>query len=91
MKPIRTRRSTVHIGAFQRHDSHIVRGIARHGRPVVITQNMRAAGVIISPEELDRLTERERFVAAVERGLAESDRGELVADDDLDALLSHNG
>jgi len=87
MKPIQTSQSIIPIGEFKTHASRIVRRLARDARPVVITQNGRAAGVLISPEEFDRLTERERFVAAVERGLAESERGDLVDDEDLDALL----
>ncbi|MFT6399411.1 MAG: prevent-host-death family protein [Bradymonadia bacterium] len=87
MKPIQTSQNIVPIGEFKTHASRIVRGLARNDRPVVITQNGKAAGVLISPDEFDRLTERERFVAAVERGLSESESGELVEDDDLDALL----
>ena len=87
MKPIQTRTNIVPIGEFKTHASRIVRGLARDHRPVVITQNGRAAGVLISPDEFDRLTERERFVAAVERGLAESEAGKLVDEEDLDGLL----
>ena len=91
MTPIQTSQSIVPIGEFKTHAARIVRGLARDGRPVVITQNGRAAGGLIAPEAFDRLTERERFVAAVESGLADSERGDLVDDDDLDALLGQDG
>ncbi len=91
MKPIQTSQNIVPIGEFKTHASRIVRGLARDDCPVVITQNGKAAGVLISPDEFDRLTERERFIASVERGLAESERGDLVGDDELDALLGDAG
>jgi prevent-host-death family protein len=87
MKAIHASSSIVPFGEFKTHASKIFRGLAQDKRPVVITQNGRAAGVLITPEEFDRLSERERFIAAVERGLAESAAGELVDDADLDALL----
>ena len=87
MKPIQTSKNIVPIGEFKTHASRIVRGLARDNQPVVITQNGRAAGVLIAPEEFDRLTERERFVAAVERGLADSEAGKLIDEDELDRLL----
>ena len=88
MKPISIQNDIVPIGEFKTHASRIMRGLHEHGRPVVITQNGRPAGVLISPEDFDRFTERERFVAAVEQGLAESRAGlGVVADDDLNDIL----
>lgn len=40
----------------------------------MITQNGKPAGVLVSPTEYDRLTERERFVESVALGLAEAGR-----------------
>jgi len=39
---------------------------------VGITQNGKAAGVLLSPAEFDRLSERASFVAAVQEGLADA-------------------
>lgn len=55
----------------------------RDGRPVVITQNGEAAAVLVPPEEYDRLAYRAEFIAAVERGFADSDAGRLVDSADL--------
>lgn len=52
-------------------------------RPIVITQRGKATGVLVTPEDFDRRTEPERFVAAVEQGLAESEAGLLISDEDL--------
>lgn len=88
MKPIRIHDDIVPIGEFKTHASRIVRGLRETGRPVVITQHGKAAGVLISPEAFDRFTERERFLAAVEEGLAESEAGLGVeSPGDVNALL----
>jgi PHD/YefM family antitoxin component YafN of YafNO toxin-antitoxin module len=43
------------------------------GHPLVITQNDKAAGVLLSPAEFDELSERARFVVAVNEGLADAE------------------
>ncbi len=83
MKPISIQDDIVPIGEFKTHASRIVRGMRETGRPVVITQNGRPAGVLISPDAFDQFTERERFVAAVQEGLADSGAGRTVSDEDL--------
>lgn len=88
MKPINIQEDIVPFGEFKTHASRIMRTFRQEGRPVVITQHGRPAGVLISPEDFDRFTERERFVAAVEQGLAESKAGlGQVADGDLNDIL----
>ncbi|MBX3183997.1 MAG: hypothetical protein KIT72_00610 [Polyangiaceae bacterium] len=54
---------------------------------MVITQNGKAAAVMLTPEELDRLTAQARFIAAVQEGLSDLDAGRLVSDDDLERRL----
>lgn len=53
----------------------------------MITQNGKAAAVLLAPEELDRLTTQARFVAAVQEGLADLDAGRVVSDEDLGRRL----
>jgi prevent-host-death family protein len=75
-------------GEFKTHASRIMRGLREQGRPVVITQHGRPAGVLVTPEDFDRFTERERFVASVEQGLAESQAGlGVVSDGDMNEVL----
>jgi PHD/YefM family antitoxin component YafN of YafNO toxin-antitoxin module len=54
---------------------------------VIITQNGRAAAVLITPEEFDAFHERERFMAAVHEGLAASEAGDVIEDDEMERLL----
>lgn len=58
---------------FELKAHHEVVGIAH--QPLVITQNGKAAGVLLSPGEFDRLTERARFVSAVNEGSPTRMRG----------------
>jgi PHD/YefM family antitoxin component YafN of YafNO toxin-antitoxin module len=56
-------------------------------RPLVLTQNGKAAAVMLSPEDFDRLTTQARFVAAVQDGLGDLDAGRVLSDDDLGRRL----
>lgn len=87
MKSVRIDEDIVPIGEFKTHASRIMRRLQDDGRPIVITQRGRPAGVLVSPRDFDRFTERERFVAAVEQGLAESEAGLGVEDRELNELL----
>ena len=87
MKPISIQDDIIPIGEFKTHASRIMRNLRQEGRPVVITQHGRPAGVLISPEDFDRFTERERFVAAVNEGLADSEAGRVISDEELTAEL----
>jgi prevent-host-death family protein len=87
MKPISIQDDIVGIGEFKTHASRIMRGLREQGRPIVITQHGKPAGVLITPEDFDRLNERERFIAAAEQGLAESDAGLGVDDGELNKIL----
>lgn len=87
MKAIRVQDDIIPIGEFKTHASRIMRQLQANGRPIVITQNGKPAGVLVSTGDFDRLTERERFVAAIKEGLADSDAGRVISDDDLTAEL----
>jgi PHD/YefM family antitoxin component YafN of YafNO toxin-antitoxin module len=56
-------------------------------RPIIITQNGRPAGVLITPAEFDLFSERNRFIQAVQGGLDDVAQGRIVADEDLDRVL----
>jgi prevent-host-death family protein len=56
-------------------------------RPVIITQNGKPAGVIISPAEFDSLTEENRFIKAINSGLTDVKQGRVLTDKELDKAL----
>ena len=57
--------------------------------PLSVTQNGKAAAVLISPSDFDLLTEQARFVDAVQKGLADVQDGRMLSDEDLDKEYSY--
>ena len=77
MRAVRVSEDIVPVSEFKSQAAEWLRRVAETDHPLVITQNGKAAGVLLSPAEFDRLSERARFVAAVEEGLADADAGRL--------------
>lgn len=80
---LRVAEDIVPIGELKAHLAEKIRETRDHGRPLIVTQNGRAAAVLLSPEEFDRLTTQARFVAAVHEGLADLGAGRVVSDDEM--------
>jgi prevent-host-death family protein len=87
MKALQVQDDIIPIGEFKTHAARIMRQLRDNGRPIVITQHGKPAGVLLPPADFDRLTERERFVAAIRQGLAESNAGLGITDEELGAEL----
>jgi prevent-host-death family protein len=87
MRPINISQNIVSLSDFKNKASKMLHEIQSSHRPLVITQNGKAAGVLISPSDFDFLTEQVRFVDAVQRGLADVQSGRVLADEDLDKNL----
>ena len=87
MKPLQVSEDILPVAHFKARASEVLRKLREQGRPVIITQNGRPAGVLISPEDFDRLAYRERVVAAVEEGLAQADAGMGISDEELGRRL----
>ena len=76
MRGLLVSRDIVPVSEFKAHAAQWLE-TAKAG-PVVVTQNGKAAAVLLSPEEYDRLTERDRFIAAVNEGLKAADEGRVT-------------
>ena len=87
MKPVQIAEDIVPLADFKAQASRLFRQLRREQRPLIITQNGKPAAVLITPEEFDRIGERNRFLEAVREGLADSETGRLIDDSDLDAEL----
>lgn len=75
------------IAKFKTHASEVLKKLQDTQRPIVITQNGKPTAVIITPEEFDRLYEREQFIRAVNNGLADVEAGRVIDDDELSRVL----
>ncbi len=87
MKPIHIAEDIVPIADFKAQASRLLRQLRDEQRPVVITQNGKPAGVLITPEDFDQIRQRDRFLDAVRDGLSDSEAGRLIDDEDLAAEL----
>src|SRR5262245_42684786 len=87
MRALRISEDIVPVSDFKAQAADWLRRVAETGHPLVITQNGKAAGVLLSPVEFDRLRERARFVTAVEEGVADADAGRLRDHDDVVARM----
>jgi prevent-host-death family protein len=68
MKPLRVAEDVVPIGQFKAQAKTWLARTAETGQPLVITQNGRAAGVLLSPAEFDRLVEGTALLARLGLG-----------------------
>jgi prevent-host-death family protein len=87
MKPMNISEDIISLSDFKNHASRMLHQLRTSHRPIVITQNGRPAGVVISPAEFDTLTETSRFVQAVKNGLADVEKGRVLSDEELDRAL----
>ena len=71
------------LSDFKARASELLKRLAETGAPMVITQNGRAVGVLLSPAEFDSLTERARFINAVAEGLEEVRSGKVVSHESM--------
>lgn len=88
MLPLRVARNIVPIGDLKANAGRVVSMVEDDDEPVIITRNGRPAGVMVSPAEYDRLTYRDRVRSAIAEGLAQRDRGDVIADEDLDDFFA---
>ena len=78
----------VPLADFKSRAAEILTGLKEGRGSIVITQNGRAAAVLVSPDEYDRLVERSEFVAAVEQGLQDVTKKRMVEHADLVAEVT---
>ena len=73
MKYPRVAENVVPIGEFKTHASALIRRMRATGYPLVVTQNGRAAAVLVPPEDFDAAGYREHVRAKIRAGLAQAD------------------
>jgi prevent-host-death family protein len=83
VKPVLLSENVLSIGEFKTQAPRVLRKLRQSQRPVVITQNGKPAAVLITPEDFDKMHEQDRFVSAVQEGLADVEAGRLLDSDDV--------
>ena len=78
MKEVQISDGIVPLGEFKAQAAKLLKRIGETGQPMVITQNGRPAGVLLSPREYDRIQERQRFLESIAAGLADVESGRTM-------------
>lgn len=73
MKQISIANDIIPVGEFKTGLAKWLKSVRDSGRPLVITQNGRPAGVLLSPEAFDQLGHSKRFKESVQRGLVDAE------------------
>ncbi len=88
MKKISISNDIIPVGQFKASLAKYLRDIQVHNNSLIITQNGKPAGVLISPKEFDKLRENKLFLESISRGLSDSEQGNLFTTKQLKNQLS---
>jgi len=88
MKSLRVSEDIVPIGEFKGQAARWLRRVSETGQPVVITQNGKPAGVLLSPSGFDRLQERQAFLESIAKGVGDADAGRVMETQELKRRLA---
>ena len=87
MQSLRVAENIIPVTEFKAKAAEWLRRVGETSEPLVITQKGKAAGVLVSPEVFDRLTERARFIHAVEQGVDDLEAGRTYSHEDVVAEM----
>ena len=79
MAHVRVSEDFVPVSDFKAQTAELLKRVGHTRKPLVITQNGRPAGVLLSPAAYDDLIERTEFATAVRAGLADIEAGRTEA------------
>jgi antitoxin YefM len=83
MKNISISNDIVPIAEFKSSISKCFKNLKNTGHPLVITQNGKPAGVLMSPNDYDELVYRKSLIDSVERGLSDANSGRIYSNEDI--------
>jgi prevent-host-death family protein len=90
MKNISISNDIIPVGEFKSRLAFYLNEIQEKGNTLVITQNGKPAGVLLSPDEFDDLRLTKQFIESVARGLSDSDKGDVFSTSRVKAFLKTN-
>jgi len=79
MKNISIASDIIPVGQFKSNLANYLKEINNKRNSLIITQNGKPAGVLISPVEFDELRQTRLVIDSVSRGLSDSENGELFS------------
>ncbi len=79
MKDILVADDIIPVGQFKSGLAKYLKEIRNKRNSLIITQNGKPAGVLISPSEFDELRQTRMLIDSISRGLSDSKKGELFS------------
>lgn len=88
MKTISISQDIVPIAEFKTSISKWFKSLRNTGHPLIITQNGKPAGVLLSPDDYDELVYKKSFLDSIGRGISDADNGRTYPTEDIRAKLA---
>jgi prevent-host-death family protein len=88
MKTISITNGIVPIAEFKTGISKWFRSLKAAGHPLIITQNGKPAGVLLSPGDYDELVYKKSFLDSIGRGLTDADSGKTYPAEKVRAAVT---
>lgn len=79
MKNISISNDIIPVGQFKSGLAKYLKDIQVRKHSLIITQNGKPAGVLVSPTEYDTLRETKLFIESISRGLNDSEKGDTLS------------
>ena len=87
MKNILVANDIIPVGQFKSGLAKYLKEVQNKRNSLIITQNGKPAGVLISPSEFDDLRQTKLFIDSISRGLSDSEKGEVFSTSKLRSEL----
>lgn len=78
MRNISVSSDIIPVGQFKSSLAKYLKDLQIRKNSLIITQNGKPAGVLVSPKEFDELRETKLFIDSISRGLVDSEKGEVL-------------
>jgi antitoxin YefM len=88
MKSISVSNDIIPIAEFKSGLSKWFKSLRNNGHPLIITQNGKPAGVLLTPREYDDLVYRKAFLDSVERGISDAKSGRTYSTKEIRAEIA---
>jgi prevent-host-death family protein len=87
MKPISITNDIIPIAEFKTGISKWFKSLNESNHPLIITQNGKPAGVLLSPKDYDEIVYNKAFLESIARGISDADSGRTMTPKELKARL----
>lgn len=77
MNEINISNDIIPVGQFKSNLAKYMKEIQMNRNPLIITQNGKPTGVLISPSEFDMYRQTKLFINSIARGLADTEKGDV--------------